>query len=230
MCKISLPTKVGPGVTRYSPKLGEGEFSEAHFCDPARHRSYGAESVRSPCLDAQPHDLHVVALDKGASACTGQGTAAEEMPVERGCRRSLGRDCLRQGSFPDPSVHRNPMGRLPSPLLPYPPCDTFWSNAQPAKGRSPPRDLRGREVVADQLSGRLGFGERRGPVSPRFSGIQKTAREIPSGLGVVFWVLVSYVRKAEPRNRETHRAPHRQRSRGHRPETAPLPSRALRAA
>jgi hypothetical protein len=93
-----------------------------------------------------------------------------------------------------------------------------------------PRDLRGLEVVADQLSGRLGFGERRGPVSPRFSGIQKTAREIPSGLGVVFWVLVSYVRKAEPRNRETHRAPHRQRSRGHRPETAPLPSRALRAA
>jgi hypothetical protein len=94
MCKISLPTKVGPGMTRYSPKLGEGEFSEAHFRDPARHRSYGAESVRSPCLDAQPHDLHVVALDKGASACTGQGTAAEEMPVERGCRRSLGRDCI----------------------------------------------------------------------------------------------------------------------------------------
>ena len=46
----------------------EGQFSEAHFHDPAWHRSYGAENARSAHLRTDPHDLHMT-LVKDVSAC-----------------------------------------------------------------------------------------------------------------------------------------------------------------
>ena len=51
-----------------------------------------------------------MAPDKDASACIGEGTAAEEISLERGCRRPLGRDCITLGVVSGPLGVPKPYG------------------------------------------------------------------------------------------------------------------------